>query len=102
MGGIFVSGLPIILSSIGLSLLYYFIPIEKIIFKDAIKSGFIVAFFLEALKSILLIYINYFPMYELIYGALSTLLLFMLWVYFSWVLVLFGASVSFCLYQKEG
>jgi uncharacterized BrkB/YihY/UPF0761 family membrane protein len=29
------------------------------------------------------------------------LLLFMLWVYFSWVLVLFGASVSFCLHQKE-
>jgi uncharacterized BrkB/YihY/UPF0761 family membrane protein len=33
---------------------------------------------------------------------LSMLLLFMLWVYFSWVLVLFGASVSFCLHQKEG
>jgi membrane protein len=41
-------------------------------------------------------------LYELIYGALSMLLLFMLWVYFSWVLVLFGASVSFCLHQKEG
>ena len=102
MGGIFISSLPIILSAIGLSLLYYFIPSEKITFKNAIKSGFIAAFFLEVLKSILFIYINYFPLYELIYGALSMLLLFMLWVYFSWVLVLFGASVSFCLYQKEG
>ena len=102
MGGIFVSSLPIILSAIGLSLLYYFIPSEKVTFKNAIKSGFIAAFFLEILKSILFIYINYFPLYELIYGALSMLLLFMLWVYFSWVLILFGASVSFCLYQKEG
>jgi hypothetical protein len=43
----------------------------------------------EILKYILFIYINYFSLYELIYGALSMLLLFMLWVYFSWVLVLF-------------
>lgn len=101
MGGIFVSSLPIILSAIGLSLLYYFIPSEKISFKNAIKSGFIAAFFLEILKSLMLIYINYFPLYELIYGALSMLLLFMLWVYFSWVLVLFGASVSFCFHQQQ-
>ncbi len=101
MGGIFVSSLPIILSAVGLSLLYYFIPSEKISFKNAFKSGLVAAFFLEVLKSILLIYINYFPLYELIYGALSMLLLFMLWVYFSWVLVLLGASYSFCLHQKE-
>ncbi|MBE8190055.1 MAG: hypothetical protein HAW58_04225 [Candidatus Thioglobus sp.] len=49
----------------------------------------------------MLIYISYFPLYELIYGALSTLLLFMLWMYFSWVLVLFGASISFCLHQSQ-
>ncbi len=101
MGTILISSLPIILSAIGLSLLYYFIPSEKITFKNAIKSGFIAAFFLEVLKSLMLIYINYFPLYELIYGALSMLLLFMLWVYFSWVLVLFGASVSVCIHQLQ-
>lgn len=101
LGGILISSLPIILSAIGLSFLYYFIPSEKISFKNAIKSGFITAFFLEVLKSILLIYINYFPLYEFIYGALSMLLLFMLWVYFSWVLVLFGASVSVGFHQAQ-
>lgn len=101
MGGIFISSLPIILSAVGLSLLYYFIPSEKIGLKNAFKSGFITAFFLEILKSILLIYVSYFPLYELIYGALSMLLLFMLWVYFSWLLILLGASYSFCLHQKE-
>lgn len=101
MGGIFVSSLPIILSAVGLSLLYYFIPNERISFKNAVKSGFIIAFLLEILKSFLLIYINYFPVYELIYGTLSMLLLFMLWVYFFWVLVLFGASISVCLHRKD-
>ncbi len=101
MGGIFISSLPIILSAIELSLLYYFFTNEKVSFKNAIKSGFIAAFFLEVLKSILLIYINYFHFYELIYGALSMLLLFMLWVYFSWAVVLFCASSSFGFHQKE-
>jgi membrane protein len=45
--------------------LYYFIPSEKVTFKNAIKSGFMTAFFLEILKYILFIYINYFSLYEL-------------------------------------
>jgi membrane protein len=65
IGGIFVSSLPIILSAIGLSLLYYFTPSEEVTFKNAIKSGFMTAFFLEILKYILFIYINYFSLYEL-------------------------------------
>ncbi|QKQ24001.1 YihY/virulence factor BrkB family protein [Candidatus Ruthia endofausta] len=101
MGDIFISSLPIILSAIGLGLLYYFISNEKVSFKNAIKSGFIAVFLLEILKSILLIYINYFPFYELIYSALFMLLLFMLWVYFFLVVVLFGTSSSFCLCQAE-
>lgn len=101
LGGILVSSLPIVLSATGLSLLYYFIPSEKITLKNAVKSGLIAAFFLEVLKSLMLIYISYFPLYQLIYGALSMVLLFMLWVYFSWVLVLFGASSSFCLHQSQ-
>lgn len=101
IGGVFVSSLPIILSAVGLSLLYYFIPSEKTGFKNAIKSGFIVAFLLEVLKLILLIYVAYFPVYELIYGALSIILLFMLWVYFSWILVLLGASINYCLNKEK-
>ncbi|KAA0445343.1 MAG: YihY family inner membrane protein [Candidatus Thioglobus sp.] len=101
ISGFFAATLPIILSAIGLALLYYFIPSTKISFKNAIKSGLITAFFLEALKLLMLIYISYFPFYQLIYGALSTLPLFMLWVYFSWILVLFGASISFCFHKQE-
>jgi membrane protein len=101
MGGIFIASLPIVLSAIGLSLLYYFIAGGNTSFKSAFKAGFIVAFFLEILKSIILIYITFFPTYELIYGALSAVLLFMLWVHFSWILVLFGASLAVVFNSKE-
>jgi len=46
-------------------------------------------------------YIQYFPVYELIYGTLSILLLAMLWVYLAWIIVLLGASFCYCFENKE-
>lgn len=93
--------LPFLLSALGLSLLYFFISDSKQKFKNAFKSGVIIAFMLEVLKLLALIYINYFVLYELIYGALSALLLFMLWIYCGWVLVLFGACLNFSFGQED-
>ncbi len=101
MGGVLMSGLPIILSALGLSLLYYFVPNSKFSFKNSLKAGFLVAILLEVLKSAIFIYITYFPVYELIYGALSAVLLFMLWIYCSWALVLFGASFNVLLHTDK-
>lgn len=97
MGGILISSLPIILSGLGVGILYYASPIATPKIKNAFKAGMLAAFLLEVVKSILLIYIKFFPLYELIYGAMSMLLLFMLWVYVSWVIILFGASYCYIL-----
>lgn len=35
-----------------------------------------------------------FPSYELVYGAFAAVPMFLLWIYISWTLVLFGAEVS--------
>lgn len=102
MGGILISSLPIILSGIGVGVLYYASPLKTPSVKNAIKAGILAAFFLEVIKSIMLIYINYFPLYELIYGTMSALLLFMLWVYFSWFIILLGGCYCYILEQKDG
>jgi membrane protein len=101
MGGIFISSLPIILSGFGVSILYYASPLKKPKAKNAIKAGMLAAFLLEVVKSIMLVYINYFPLYELIYGTMSMLLLFMLWVYSSWLIVLFGGCYCYILENKS-
>ena len=94
MGGLFIAALPILLATMGLALMYFFIPTRSPRFLVALKAGLLAAFLLEVVKSIMLIYIQYFPMYKIIYGAFAFVLLFILWVYLSWIIILFG--VSYC------
>jgi membrane protein len=93
--------LPFVLSCFGFSILYYAVPLEKVRFINALQAGLIAAALLEVIKYAMFIYIQYFPMYELIYGTLSILMLVMLWVYLAWVIVLLGASFCYCFENKE-
>ena len=93
--------LPWVLSSVGLAMIYYFVPVEMVRFSNALKAGVLVAVLLELLKYAVFLYIQYFPIYELIYGALSAAILLMLWVYLAWMVVLLGASFCYCLENKS-
>ncbi|HIC40316.1 MAG TPA: hypothetical protein EYO74_02795, partial [Piscirickettsiaceae bacterium] len=76
-------------------------PLEKVHFINALKAGVIAATLLEMIKYAMFAYIQYFPVYELIYGTLSTVMLVMLWVYLAWIIVLLGASFCYCFENKE-
>jgi membrane protein len=39
-------------------------------------------------------YIAHFPTYKLVYGAFASVPIFLMWVYFSWLTVLFGAIIT--------
>jgi len=39
-------------------------------------------------------YLVYFPIYRTIYGALSAVPIFLVWMYLSWAAVLIGAVVT--------
>ncbi len=93
--------LPFFLSCLGFSILYYAVPLESVRFINAFKAGLIATVLLEVIKYAMFIYIQYFPLYELIYGTLSILMLVMLWVYLAWVIVLLGASFCYCFENKE-
>ncbi len=40
------------------------------------------------------IYVRNFPTYTLLYGALATIPIFLVWLYTSWIIILFGAVIS--------
>ncbi len=92
---------PFLLSILGFAVLYYSVPLERVKFISALKAGIIASILLEIIKYAMFVYIQYFPLYELIYGTLSILMLAMLWVYLGWMIVLLGANFCYFFENKE-
>jgi membrane protein len=81
------------LSCLGLSLIYFLVPLSKVRFGSALKAGVMAAALLELIKYSIYSYLFIYSSLEIIYGALSTLMLLLFWVYVTWAIILFGASV---------
>jgi len=77
------------------SLIYFLVPKAFVKFKNAAVAAFIAAILFELAKSGFAYYVSEYSSYNRIYGTISTILLFLLWLYVSWTIVLFGAEVSF-------
>jgi membrane protein len=92
--GFFVLSLaPLVLTSLALTLLYIAMPNRRIGFGDALIGGFLGGLAFEAMKRGFGLYVASFPAYTLVYGAFATLPVFLLWIYLSWLVVIFGAVV---------
>ncbi len=92
-----LSWLPFLTTSIAFSLLYILIPNCFVSKKHAVIGGFICAILFELAKYGFGIYVREMPSYENIYGAVAIIPLFLIWIYVSWMIVLFGAHITFCL-----
>ena len=93
----FLGWLPFFTTSIAFSLLYILIPNCFVPKKHAFIGGFICAILFEFAKYGFGIYVREMPSYENIYGAIAIIPLFLIWIYVSWMIVLFGAHITFCL-----
>ncbi len=92
-----ISFLPFLTTSIAFSLLYILIPNCFVVKKNAFISGVLGAILFELAKYGFGIYVRTMTSYQNIYGAVSIIPLFLIWIYVSWTIVLFGAYMSFCL-----
>lgn len=92
--GVFLLSLvPIVLTALALTLLYVAMPNRRIALRDAIIGGVIAGLAFEAMKRGFALYVSSFPTYTLVYGAFATLPVFLLWIYLSWLVVIFGAVI---------
>ena len=92
-----LSWLPFLTTSIAFSLLYILVPNCYVPKQHAVTGGIICAMLFELAKYSFGIYVRSMPTYQNIYGAVSIIPLFLIWIYVSWTIVLFGANLSFCL-----
>jgi len=87
-------GMPFLLEAMAFTLLYLVAPNRRVKFTDALVGAAVAAMIFEAVKYSFGLYLLYFPSYEAIYGAVSAIPIFLLWIYCCWGTVLMGAEVT--------
>ena len=92
-----LSWLPFITTSTAFTILYVLIPNCFVLRRHALVGGIIAAILFELAKYTFGIYVKAMPSFETIYGALGVIPIFLVWIYTSWVVLLLGAHITFCL-----
>lgn len=75
-------------------LLYTVVPNVPVLWRHALLGGLFAAVMLEIAKYLFAAAMKYFTSYQILYGAIAVLPIFLVWIYISWVIVLLGAIVT--------
>lgn len=96
MGGnaLVQEAMPFLFQSLAFALLYRIIPNRSVSWRDAICGGLLAAVLFNAARAGYVSYLNQFPVYETVYGALATIPTFLIWLYLVWSTILLGAVVT--------
>ena len=86
--------LPVLLQGLALTLFYCLIPHCPVRWRDGLLGGVAAGALLEICKFGFTLFIDHYNSYEAIYGALAVIPIFLLWMYLSWSVVLFGAEIA--------
>ncbi|RMH51681.1 MAG: YihY family inner membrane protein [Zetaproteobacteria bacterium] len=89
--------LPWVISSLAMTSLYVALPNTSVPWRHAAVGGLVAGALFELTKFGFTFYVTELAHYEVLYGALGTLPVFLVWLYLVWVVVLFGAELTFCL-----
>jgi membrane protein len=81
-------------------LIYKIIPNKKIYFKTALQAAFFSSLLWEVAKHLFGWYVLHLGKFSMVYGSLSALAIFFLWIYYSSVILILGGEVAFLL-EKE-
>ena len=98
---LFTTALPFLFEFLAFVLLYVVVPNCPVKFRHAVVGGLVAAVLFEIAKHGFTWYISNFHSYEVIYGALASIPIFLIWVYLSWLVVLVGAEVTVSLGDEE-
>jgi membrane protein len=83
----------LIATAVVFAVLYVFVPYRRVEWKDAMVGGLVAAVLGEGVKSAFTSYISTGAPTS-IYGAFAVVPLFIVWVYVSWLITLFGAAIT--------
>jgi len=90
-------GVSVLISTLLLLGAYTTIPNTRIKFRSALAGAFFAAILWELGKLGFTTYLRYTTTYSKFYGSVAILPLFLLWIYLTWLIVLFGVQASYAL-----
>ncbi len=94
---------PLVLTSVAFGFLYRTVPNRQVTVLDAVVGGIIAAFAFEAMKIGFGNFIANFASYKLVYGTFASLPILLVFIYLSWVVIVFAAVITAVLpYWRSG
>ena len=78
----------------GAAALYHYVPNTQVKWSHAWAGGLFVSTAMELAKKLLALYLGKVPTYSVVYGALATIPILLVWIYVAWVIMLLGAVIA--------
>ena len=86
--------LPTLFTTLAFTLLFRLVPNRYVPLMHAFIGAVVAAILFEAMNRSFGYYVLHFPSYKMIYGAFASVPIFLMWIYLSWLIILFGAEIA--------
>jgi membrane protein len=88
-----LAAVPVLFSCLAFTALYIIVPNRRVDWRDALTGGLVASVLAEVLSRGFASYVSHGSVLT-VYGAFAVAPIFLLWIYFSWFTVLFGAAIA--------
>lgn len=85
---------PVTLSAAAFFLVYRLVPHRSVAPRHALLGAVVAAVLFEVAKELFAVYVRYAPTYSIVYGTFAAVPMFLIWIYLSWLVILFGAELA--------
>ncbi len=86
--------LPILFTTLAFAMLFRLVPNRHVPRAHSLLGALVAALVFESMNGIFGYYVSHFPTYKLVYGAFASVPIFLMWIYLSWLTILFGAVIA--------
>ncbi len=95
LSGVYHDTVPFLIDWVAFVMLYFLVPKAPVRFIPALFGALVASLLFGLAKHWFAFYIIEFATYERVYESLALVPIFLIWLYVSWSIVLFGAEISY-------